>query len=127
VNSLQPLKRPLHTLSAVIVSDPEGELAFGLSGGHFRPQLHYEILTNIYHYGMDVQRALEFPRFIWHPSSALVEVEEGLKIPEGFGGFTFRYVKYPSRLGVAAAVRRVGGVLSAHCDIRGEGIPLGLL
>jgi len=54
-NSLQPLKKPLHTLSAVIVSDPEGELVFGLSGGHFRPQLHYEILTNIYHYGMDLQ------------------------------------------------------------------------
>ncbi|MEO3994046.1 MAG: gamma-glutamyltransferase family protein [Desulfurococcaceae archaeon TW002] len=125
-NSLAPLKKPLHTLSAMIVLTDDREIALGLSGGHFRPQLHAEIFQNMFKYGMNPQEAIEYPRFIWYPGTNIIEFEEGFE--KGvIEGYTLREVKYPSRLGVAAAAEIRGGVKASYVDIRGDGLALGLL
>lgn len=125
-NSLAPLKKPLHTLSAMIVLTEDKEIALGLSGGHFRPQLHAEIFQNMFKYGMNLQEAIEYPRFIWYPGTNTIEFEEGFE--EGIiEGHTLRKVKYPSRLGVAAAAEIRGSVKASYVDVRGDGLALGLL
>ncbi|RLE63618.1 MAG: gamma-glutamyltransferase family protein [Thermoprotei archaeon] len=126
VNCLEPGKKTMHTLSAIISVDENDEvLALGLSGGHFRPLLHAQLFTNIFDYGMDPQEAIEHPRFIWHLWTRKVEYEEGYSL-EGLKDYEFEKVVYPSRLGVAAAVRRKGKVLAGYTDIRGDGLPIGL-
>jgi len=125
VNRLEPWKKTMHTLSSMIVVEENRVLALGLSGGHYRPLLHSQVLTNIIDYGMDVQDALEYPRFIWLIDSNVVEYEEGLK-PNN-PRYEFVMKPYPSRTGVAAAVERMGRVIAGYCDIRGDGLPIGLL
>lgn len=128
-NSLAPRKKPLHTLSAMIVIDTKNGrvLSLGLSGGHFRPQLHAEIYFNIFKYGLNTQEAIEHPRFVWHVGSDLIEFEEGFEEVKVEGVRTSK-VKYPSRLGVAAAAEILPNkVRAAYSDIRGDGLPLGIV
>ncbi len=126
VNCLEPGKKTMHTLSAmIVVGGDEDVLALGLSGGHFRPLLHAELLTNIIDYGMDPQEAIEHPRFIWHLWTRKVDYEEGYST-EGLRNYELRKLAYPSRLGVAAAVELKGKVIAGYTDIRGDGIPVGL-
>jgi gamma-glutamyltranspeptidase/glutathione hydrolase len=127
INCLYPGKKPLHTLSSIIANSTSYTLALGLSGGHYRPQLHSEILTNILIYNMNVQEALEYPRYIWIPNTNKIEFENGY---EECGIYKYITVKrkYPSRMGVAAAsILRDDNIRISYCDIRGEGIPLGLV
>ncbi|MEM0015234.1 MAG: gamma-glutamyltransferase, partial [Zestosphaera sp.] len=124
-NSLAPLKKPLHTLSAMIIVTEKKEMTLGLSGGHFRPQLHAEIFENIFEHKMSPQEAIEHPRFIWHPGTQIIELEEGFEEGE-VGGYSLRKTKYPSRLGVAAAAEVFGSrVKAGYVDIRGDGLALG--
>lgn len=125
-NSLAPLKKPLHTLSAMLILTKDREMALGLSGGHFRPQLHAEIFQNIFKYKMNPQEAIEHPRFIWYPGTNIIEFEEGFE--EGvIEEHTLRKVKYPARLGVAAIAEIIGSVKAGYVDPRGDGLALGLL
>ena len=126
VNSLKPRKRPLHTLSAMIIDEEARALALGLSGGHFRPQLHAEIYANIFYYGLDIQEAIEHPRFIWHLWSNKIEIEEGYRV-DRLSNYEAKVVPYPSRLGIAAAAEIINNKLRAgYCDIRGDGMPIGI-
>ncbi|MEM0085528.1 MAG: gamma-glutamyltransferase family protein [Zestosphaera sp.] len=125
-NSLAPLKKPLHTLSAMIIVARDREMALGLSGGHFRPQLHAEIFQNIFKYKMNPQEAIEHPRFVWYPGTNIIELEEGFE--EGvIEEYTLRKVKYPARLGVAAIAETKDNVKAGYVDVRGDGLALGLL
>jgi len=127
VNVLKPRKRPLHTLSAMIIEDDSRVMALGLSGGHYRPQLHSEIFSNIYKYSLGVQDALDHRRFIWHLWTSSVDMEDGFQTAS-LKGLDINVVPYPSRLGVAGAVEiLMNGIRVGYCDIRGEGIPIGLI
>lgn len=128
-NRLEPRKRPLHTLSAVIAASEEGEiLALGTSGGDYRPQQHALLLTNLIDYGLDLQRAVELPRFLWMGGADIL-VEEGYKGLEELTriGHKISLGEYPGRTGVAhCGIRRQRlNILSA--DVRGDGIPIGPL
>lgn len=125
-NSLEPGKKTMHTLSAMIVRDDKKVYTIGLSGGHFRPQLHSLILTNIVDYRMGFHEALDYPRFIWYPGTRRLRAEEGLDV--AINGYSTEKAKYPSRLGVAAiaVINEETGLLEAYTDIRGDGIPIGL-
>ena len=125
VNRLEPLKKTMHTLSAMIVEDDNRVLAIGLSGSHFRPLLHAQLLTNIIDYELSIQEAIEYPRFIWYLWTNNVDYEEGLNT-SGLGGYVLKKKPYPSRLGVAAIVEVKEGVRAGYTDIRGDGIPIGL-
>jgi gamma-glutamyltranspeptidase/glutathione hydrolase len=63
-NRLAPGKRPVHTLNPWLVHrDGQPVLVGGTPGAHWQVQTNLQILTNLIDFGLDVQRAIEAPRF----------------------------------------------------------------
>lgn len=120
-NKIEPRKRPLHTLSSVLLESVDGVfLGIGTSGGDFRPQLHALLISNILDYNMPIWDAIEAPRFLWEGNNTLVE--EGIEIPEGL---STRRQKYPSSMGVSQGVMKKDNICIGACDVRGDGLPIG--
>ena len=63
-NSLQPHKRPMHTLvPCMVLKDSKPYLVLGCIGGDQQPQGLLQILQNIIDFGMPAQRAINAPRW----------------------------------------------------------------
>lgn len=62
-NALAPRKRPLHTIIPAFMSRGDIRTAFGIVGGWNQPQAHVQFVSNIVDHGMNIQAALEAPRF----------------------------------------------------------------
>ncbi len=63
-NCLAPGKRPVHTLNTYVVSrGGEPWLVGGTPGAHWQVQTNLQLLTNLLDFGMDLQSAIEAPRF----------------------------------------------------------------
>lgn len=63
-NCIEPHKRPYHTIiPAMVLRGDELFLTFGVMGGFMQPQGQVQVLLNIIAFGMDVQTALDAPRF----------------------------------------------------------------
>ena len=123
-NKLEPRKRPLHTLSSLIlVKDGRPAFAAGCSGGEYRPQQHALLVTNIVDYSMDLQQAIDFPRFLWD-GRADVAVEEGFSGLDKLG-MRHGVIGYPGATGVAQGVEVMEECVKGVCDLRGEGLPIG--
>jgi len=63
-NQVAPGKRPLHTLCCgIAVEDGRPVLAYATPGGHAQTQTLVQVLNNLRLFGMDIQEAVEAPRF----------------------------------------------------------------
>ena len=63
-NEVAPHKRPAHTLSpAMVFRDKVPWLALGTPGGMGQTQFLVQILSNVIDFGMDIQQAIEAPRW----------------------------------------------------------------
>ncbi|HKM79144.1 MAG TPA: gamma-glutamyltransferase, partial [Candidatus Bathyarchaeia archaeon] len=124
-NKLEPRKRPIHTLSSMLLElDDDVRLALGASGGEFRPQQHALFVTNMVDYSMSLESALSFPRFLWK-SGREVMVERGFgKVSSS--SYKIELLDYPGKTGVAQGVEVLKDAKKAVCDVRGDGIPLGM-
>ena len=59
-------KRPVHTLSPpMFLRDGSPEIVFGTMGGDGQPQIQLQFLHQLVDRGLDVQRALDHPRWIY--------------------------------------------------------------
>ncbi len=65
-NAYEGGKRPVHTLSPVMfLRDGAPEIVFGTMGGDGQPQILLQLLHHLVERGLDVQRALDRPRWIY--------------------------------------------------------------
>jgi gamma-glutamyltranspeptidase/glutathione hydrolase len=63
-NALAPGKRPLHTIiPAMILKDDRPWVCFGVMGGDVQPQGHTQVAINLIDFHMNVQEAIEAPRY----------------------------------------------------------------
>jgi gamma-glutamyltranspeptidase/glutathione hydrolase len=62
-NVLAPRKRPLHTILPGFMRREHVRAAFGIMGGWNQSQAHAQFVSNLVDHGMNIQAALEAPRF----------------------------------------------------------------
>ena len=62
-NTLAPRKRPLHTIIPAFMQKGDVRIGFGIMGGWNQSQAHAQFVSNIADFGMNIQQALEAPRF----------------------------------------------------------------
>jgi gamma-glutamyltranspeptidase / glutathione hydrolase len=62
-NILAGHKRPLHTIIPAFMSKGEVRIAFGIMGGWNQSQAHAQFVSNLVDHKMNIQAALEAPRF----------------------------------------------------------------
>jgi gamma-glutamyltranspeptidase/glutathione hydrolase len=62
-NVLAPRKRPVHTILPALMSRGHVRIAFGIMGGWNQSQAHAQFVSNVVDRGMNIQAALEAPRF----------------------------------------------------------------
>lgn len=64
-NALEPGKRTLHTLiPSMALRDGRPAVVFGAMGGDGQPQTHLQVYTNLLRYDMNIQAAIEAPRWV---------------------------------------------------------------
>jgi gamma-glutamyltranspeptidase / glutathione hydrolase len=62
-NAVQPRKRPFHTIIPAFMERGDLHIGFGIMGGPNQPLAHAQFVSNLVDYGMNIQAALEAPRF----------------------------------------------------------------
>jgi gamma-glutamyltranspeptidase / glutathione hydrolase len=62
-NALAGRKRPLHTIIPAFAEKGDTRMAFGIMGGWNQAQAHAQFIANIVDFKMNIQAALEAPRF----------------------------------------------------------------
>jgi gamma-glutamyltranspeptidase/glutathione hydrolase len=62
-NVLAGRKRPLHTIIPAFMERDSVKIAFGIMGGWNQAQAHAQFVSNLVDFGMNIQGALDVPRF----------------------------------------------------------------
>ena len=62
-NALAPRKRPLHTIIPAFMEKENIHIGFGIMGGFNQAQAHAQFVSNLVDHTMNIQAALEAPRF----------------------------------------------------------------
>lgn len=62
-NVLAGRKRPLHTIIPAFMEKGDTRVAFGIMGGWNQAQAHAQFVSNIADFGMNIQGAIDAPRF----------------------------------------------------------------
>jgi len=135
-NSLQPGKRPRHTLiPAMLLRDGVPEVVFGTMGADGQAQTHLQLLIGMVDFGLEPQDAIEAPRWrstvdpdgrVW----VLVDHHMDAETIAGLRSRGHEVVPgelWDSGLGHAQAIRidRERGILIGGADPRGDGIAAG--
>src|SRR5678816_16030 len=75
-NVLAPRKRPLHTIIPAFMQKGDVRIGFGIMGGWNQAQAHAQFVSNVVDFGMNLQAAVEAPRFTKYTFEGLdVEIE----------------------------------------------------
>jgi gamma-glutamyltranspeptidase/glutathione hydrolase len=75
-NALAGRKRPLHTIIPAFAQKGDTRVAFGIMGGWNQSQAHAQFVANLVDFKMNIQAALEAPRFSKHTFGGCdVEIE----------------------------------------------------
>jgi gamma-glutamyltranspeptidase/glutathione hydrolase len=138
-NELAGGKRPLHTLSpGMLLRDGKPEFVYGTMGGDGQPQTHVQLIHALYERGLDVQQAIDAPRFVYgrdseaaFADSVRVESRMSPEIVEGLRarGHSVQVLgPFENALGHAQAIAidRERGTLAGGADPRADSLALGL-
>jgi gamma-glutamyltranspeptidase len=135
-SALAPRKRPFHTLIASLATRAARPL-FGLAcmGGNGQAMFHTQIVTNLLDYGMDIQEAIERPRFLIGPflpdePADIIHLESRVARPvmaalEDRGHRIRAALPLFQKMGHAHGIVVRDGTLMGGADPRGDGTALG--
>jgi gamma-glutamyltranspeptidase / glutathione hydrolase len=85
-DALAPRKRPFHTIIPAFMEKGSVHIGFGIMGGLNQAQAHAQFVSNIVDHGMNIQLALEAPRFTkktWGGCDFLIENRIPKEIRDG--------------------------------------------
>jgi gamma-glutamyltranspeptidase / glutathione hydrolase len=127
-NTFGPNKRPLHTIiPALAMRNGRCDMSFGVIGAHYQPMGHVQIVLNMLDYGMDVQQAIDAPRFFFEGEQSLVEHGTPPATIEGLKARGHDVVFAPTPWGGAQTIKIDWdrGVLIGGSEPRKDGCALG--
>jgi gamma-glutamyltranspeptidase/glutathione hydrolase len=131
-NGVGPGKR-LEQNPAVMMAFKEGRLAFivGSPGGKTRVETVRQMLVNVVDFGMNIQQAVDAPRFLSAPDGMTAELEEGVarhapNLASQLEARGHRVAIVPRRFGTGQAVMidAATGTRMGGADWRQESIAL---
>ncbi len=124
-NAIEPGKRPLSAMSPTIVlEDGAPRLVVGAQGGPTIITSVLQVILNIVEFGMNIQQAIDFPRFHhqWMPDTLYLE-------PSGFPLETREALRqrghnlnFGRSLGHVTGIEIAEGLLMGAADSRSEGV-----
>jgi gamma-glutamyltranspeptidase/glutathione hydrolase len=129
-------KRPFHTLIASLATRDERPLfGFATMGANGQAMFHTQVISNLIDYGMDMQEAIERPRFLIgaflpdDPADATyVESRVGARVLSALarkGHPVKAGSEFLNRVGHAHGIAFADGTLRGGADPRGDGMALG--
>ncbi len=127
-NTFGPNKRPMHTIiPALAMRDGCCDMSFGVMGAHYQPMGHVQIVNNMIDYGMDVQQAIDAPRFFFEGEQTIVEHGTPAATIAGLKTRGHDVVYAPTPWGGAQTIKIDWdrGVLIAGSEPRKDGCALG--
>src|SRR5665213_1662587 len=127
-NMFGPNKRPLHTIiPALAMRGGRCDMSFGVMGAHYQPMGQVQIVNNMLDYGMDVQQAIDAPRFFFEGEQTVVETGTPAATVEGLRARGHDVVFTPTPWGGAQTIKIDWdrGVLIAGSEGRKDGCALG--
>jgi gamma-glutamyltranspeptidase/glutathione hydrolase len=141
-NSLAPWKRPrLTPMPALVLRNGHPWMVFGTPGGDVQAQAMAQVLCNMVEFGMDLQTAVDMPRFAtfsfpnsfapheYYPGMIKLEERIGPGIQVDLSELGHRVELWPEwdwRAGGVCAIRwQRNGVLAAGVDPRRESYAMG--
>jgi gamma-glutamyltranspeptidase/glutathione hydrolase len=131
-NTVAPGKRPFHTLipgfvTRAVNGRDEAYMSFGLMGGGVQAQGHVQFLLNHFVFGMDVQAAIDAPRFR-HYDGLRVALEPpiGDGVRAALAAMGHLLIDQPTiAFGGAQAIVRLPRGFAAGSDPRKDGMAVG--
>ncbi|MEM0922310.1 MAG: gamma-glutamyltransferase [Pseudomonadota bacterium] len=129
-NRIEPGKRPLNTIIPAMVSKGgRMVMSYGVMGGQYQAMGHMQFLTRMFDYGMDIQEAMDAPRFMADPFSGEVEIERTVPeaIREELAGMGHNVVAPAKPVGGSQAIwiDPETGVRTGGSDPRKDGCAIG--
>jgi gamma-glutamyltranspeptidase/glutathione hydrolase len=140
-NVVEGGKRTMHTLNCYAIAQADEMLYVGgTPGGDQQPQWNMQAISNIIDYGMDIQAAVEAPRWQSFPGTDPINLPNAYRVrlesriaPDAIAGLEQRGhsvdVLEPYAAGGAAFIIQrdpASGVLIGGGDPRSEGLALGI-
>jgi gamma-glutamyltranspeptidase/glutathione hydrolase len=135
-SALGPGKRPFHTLmAAIVIRDGRPVVGFATMGGNGQAMSHVQVLTNVLDYDMDMQEAIERPRFLigaFLPDEPSGTTRIEARVPRNVltalqrrGHRIRQESEFYHRVGHAHGIAVRDGTLMGGADPRGDGVALG--
>lgn len=129
-NCIAPGKRPLHTIiPGMVMRGGKTVMSYGVMGGSYQAFGHMQFLSRHLQYGLDVQEAMDMPRFFPNPVTGNVEVEGAVsaEIVDELRGLGHTVVPAPRPIGGSQAIwiDHDAGTLTGGSDPRKDGCAIG--
>jgi gamma-glutamyltranspeptidase len=134
-NALAPRKRTLHTLiPSMVMRDDRPAMVFGTMGGDGQAQFHLQIYTAVLRFGLNIQAALELPRWIHGAAGSEEKLVMENRFPQAtldtlrqLGHNIEETIGWSSLMGHAHGILfdPLTGVMQGGSDPRAEGIAAG--
>jgi gamma-glutamyltranspeptidase/glutathione hydrolase len=130
-NTVAPGKRPFHTLipgfvTRTVDGREQPYMSFGLMGGGMQAQGHVQFLLNYFVFGMDLQAAIDAPRFRHlNGLSVALEAPVGDSVRAALTAMGHELTDASDAFGGAQAIVRLPKGYAAGSDPRKDGMAVG--